>query len=257
MSRRGLLLCAGLALALLPAAARAEVSVLVDAHGRVKRVVYMTRDTGRSTVVWKQVRPRVPFASLLNPLGDTTGDLPPTIAIHPQTGRPWVVWPRNEANQKRLVYSTWDGKAWTPPQPVAVPDIMGWDQLEPRLLFDPAGTPYLVFTEAARQGRILFTTVARGVWTPPLPLSDDTVDSRSPGAVVLGDVLNVNWSTPGGVVTRTLPTTALVESATRLMDSPIPPGSGQTPDDPDHPDDPDEPEPPTGDEPGDKFVFPH
>jgi hypothetical protein len=248
MSRRGFLLSAGLLLVLLPAAARAEVSVLVDAKGRVKRVVYVTRDTGRSAVVWKQVRPRVPFESLLNPLGDTTGDLPPSIAIHPQTGRPWVVWPRNEGNQKRLVYSTWDGKAWTLPQRVAAPDIMGWDQIEPRLLFDPAGTPYLVFTEAARNGRILFSTVARGVWTPTLPLSDGTIDSRSPGAAVLGDDLKVTWSTPTGVVTKTLPTTALVERATSLMDSPIPPGSNPKPDDP---------EPPGGDEPDDKFRFPH
>jgi len=249
MSRRGLLLCAGLVLILLPAAARAEVSVLVDGHGRVKRVVYLTKVSGRSTVVWKQVRPRVPFEEMLNPLGDTTGDLSPTIAVHPGTGQPWVVWPRNEGNQKRLVYSTWDGKAWTAPQRIATPDIMGWDQIEPRLLFDAAGTPYLVFTEAARNGRILFTTVARGAWTPPLPLSDGKVDSRTPGAVVLGDSLQVTWSTPVGMVSKALSTAALIESATNLMDSPIPPGSNTRPD---------EPPPPDGSgEPGDQFIHPH
>ena len=102
MSRRGFILGAGLLLALLPATARAEVSVLVDGHGRVKRVVYITRDVGKSGVVWKQVRPRVPFDTLLNPLGDSMGDLSPTIALHPATGQPWVVWPRNEGNQKDL-----------------------------------------------------------------------------------------------------------------------------------------------------------
>lgn len=250
MSRRGFFLCAGLVLALLPAAARAEVSVLVDGHGRVKRVVYITRETGRSAVVWKQVRPRVPFDALLNPLGDVTGDLSPSIAVHPVTGQPWVVWPRNEGNQKRLVYSTWNGKAWTAPQPIAIPDLMGWDQIEPRLMFDPAGTPFLLFTEAARNGRILFTTKARGVWTPPLPLSDGRVDSRTPGAALLGDALQVTWSTPVGMVSRLLPTAALVESATNLMDSPIPPGSNP---------DPDNPPPPGGgdDAPDDQFLFRH
>jgi len=250
MSRRGFLLCAGLVLALLPAAARAEVSVLVDGHGRVRRVVYLTRDTGRSAVIWKQVRARVPLEAMLNPLGDTTGDLSPSIAVHPVTGRPWVVWPRNEGNQKRLVYSTWNGKTWTAPQRIAIPDVMGWDQVEPRLLFDPAGTPYLLFTEAARNGRILFTTVARGVWTPPLPLSDAKVDSRTPGAGFLGDALQVTWSTPSGVVAKVLPTSVLVESATNLMDSPIPPGSNPKPGDP---------KPPSGggEDPGDQFYFPH
>jgi hypothetical protein len=233
MSRQRLLLVVGVLLALVPGAARAEVSVLVDGQGRVRRVVYITRDNTRSAIVWKQVRPRVPLEELLNPLGDTTGDLAPSIAVHPRTGLPWVVWPRNEGNQKRLVFSTWNGKGWTPPQPVAVPDIMGWDQMEPRLLFDTEGTPYLLFTEAARNGRILFTTLARGgVWTPPLPLTDGTIDSRSPLALLLDKALKVSWSTPIGTVTQVLSTATLLEAANNLMDSPIPPGSGPTPDDP-------------------------
>jgi len=249
MNHRRFLLCAGLVLALLPAAARAEVSVLLDGHGRVKRVVYLTKEAGRSGGVWRQVRPRVPFDTLLNPLGDTTGDLSPSIAVHPGTGQPWVVWPRNEGNQKRLVVSAWNGKAWTAPQAIAIPDIMGWDQVEPHLMFDSAGTPYLLFTEAARNGRILFTTVARGVWTPPLPLSDGNVDSRSPGAALVGDDLQVTWSTPAGVVSKLLPTAGLVRSATNLMDSPIPPGSTTKPNDP---------RPPGGgdEEPAEQLVFP-
>jgi hypothetical protein len=232
VSRRAVVLSLGLVLALLPAAARAEVSVLVDAHGRVKRIVYLTREQGRTHLVWKQVRSRVPLETLLNPLGDTTGDLAPTIAVHPDTGRPWVVWPRNEGNQKRLVVSTWDGKAWTAPQSIAAPDVMGWDQLEPRLLFDPEGRPFLLFTEAGPHGRILFSTVIGGVWSPPLSLTDGTIDSRSPRAIVLGSDLQVSWSTPAGPVTKLLPTVALIETASNLMDSPIPPGSGSGPDDP-------------------------
>lgn len=233
MKRRGVLLTAGLLLALAPAAVRAEVSVIVDGHGRVRRVVFLTKDGSRSSVVWKQVRPRVPLEELLNPLGDTTGDLAPSIAVHPQTGRPWVVWPRNEGNQKRLVYSVWEGKGWSPPQAVAIPDIMGWDQIEPRLLFDPEGTPYLLFTEASRNARILFTTLSRkGGWTPPLALTDGTVDSRGPLAALLGSDLKVSWSTPTGTVTQVLSAGALLETANNLMDSPIPPGSSTSPDQP-------------------------
>jgi len=241
MSRRGVLLTAGLLLALAPAAVRAEVSVIVDGHGRVRKVVFMTKDGTRSSVIWKQVRPRIPLEELLNPLGDTTGDLAPTIAMHPQTGRPWVVWPRNEGNQKRLVYAVWEGKGWSVPQPVAIPDIMGWDQVEPRLLFDPEGTPYLLFTEASRNARILFTTLGRkGGWTPPLALTDGTVDSRGPLAALLGTDLKISWSTPTGTVTQVLSAASLLESA-NLMDSPIPPGSSTSPDQP----------PPSGDPGGD------
>jgi hypothetical protein len=249
MTRRALLLCAGVVLTLLPTAARAEVSVIVDGRGHVKRVVYLTRNSDKSTVIWKQVRARVPFETMLNPLGDTTGDLAPSIAVNPLSGQPWVVWPRNEGNQKRLVLSMWNGRGWTDPQPIATPDIMGWDQVAPRLVFDQAGTPYLVFEEAARNGRILFVTRARGVWTPPLVLSEKGVDSRGPGAVLSDAALRVTWSTPTGVETRLLPTANLIEAATNLMDSPIPPGSASSPDDPKNPG--------GSDEPTEKPVLPH
>jgi hypothetical protein len=232
---------------LLPAAARAEVSVMLDGHGRVKRVVVMSR--GSAGTIWGQVRARVPLETMLNPTGDTRGDLAPTIAIHPVTGQPWAIWPRNEGNQKRLVISAWTGKEWSAPQPMVVPDLLGSDQLEPRLVFDAAGTPYLFFTEAARPSRVRFVTVARGVWTPALSLSDEKIDSRTPLASLVGDgtALNVRWATPGGEVARVLPTSLLVASATNLMDSPIPPGSTPTPGGSDT----------TSDGPSDQFVFPH
>lgn len=249
MSRAGRYLVAAAVLALLPAAAQAEVSVMVDARGRVKRVVVMSR--GGTGTIWSQVRARVPLETMLNPLGDTTGDLAPTIAIHPKTGHPWAIWPRNEGNQKRLVVSYWTGKSWSTPQPIAAPDLVGSDQVEPRLVFDGAGTPYLVFTESARPSRIRFMTVARGIWTPPLTLSDEALDSRTPLAALTGDGagLNVRWTTPSGETARLLPTAVLVESATNLMDSPIPPGSSGTPGEPG--------EGGSGEEPGDQHAFPH
>jgi len=247
VSRAGRYLIAAAVLALLPAAARAEVSVVTDGRGRVKRVVVMTK--GADGAIWGQVRSRVPLEAMLNPLGDTLGDLAPTLAIHPKSGQPWAIWPRNEGNQKRLVVSYWTGKAWSAPQPIVAPDLYGSDQVEPRLVFDGAGTPYVIFTESARPSRIRFVTVAKGTWTPALSLSDEKIDSRSPLAALTGDGtgLNIRWTTPAGETTRTLPTAVLVESATNLMDSPIPPGSTTSPGAGDT----------TGDEPTDQFVHPH
>lgn len=221
--------CAGVILAILPSMVRAEVAVQLDRRGAVKNVVTLFRTSGPRPVIWGQVRGRVPMQVMLNPLGDTYGDLAPTLAINPVTGRPWAVWPRNEGNQKRLVFSAWDGKGWTAPLPVAQPDILGYDQLEPRLVFDAAGVPYLVFTEAAPRGRVLFVTVTRGQWAPPLLLSDKGVDSRQPLTSLEGPILNVAFSTAAGPVEQHFPTSFLLDSAANLMDSPIPPGLQQGP----------------------------
>jgi hypothetical protein len=212
-----------LALALLtPLAARAEVSVQVNPDGSVKRVVLLTK--GASGRIWRQVRGHVPAAQLLNPLGDTYGDLAPTIAVNPRTGQPWVVWPQNEGNRKRLVVSAWNGSAWTEPVRIAKSDLMGYDQTEPRLLFDAAGAPYVFYTEGASERRILFVTLSDRGWTPPLRLSESGVDSRTPTAVLDGGDVRIGFTTPTGPLTRTLSTTFLAESAFNLMDSPIPPG---------------------------------
>jgi hypothetical protein len=225
MNRRLLSLCVGLVLVLLPVLVRAEVSVQLDQHGGVKRVVYLTRGSGAGAVIWGQVRGRLPLEVMLNPLGDNLGDLPPAIAVNPKTGAPVVVWSQNVGNQKRLVWSTFANRAWTPPVPIVRPDLMGSDQIEPRLLVDAEGVPYLFFTEASRPARILFMTMSRGVWTPPVLVSDAEVDSRRPAAALLESGMRLTYSTPAGTVEQVLSTTMLVESATNLMDSPIPPGA--------------------------------
>lgn len=222
----------GLVLLLQPLVARAEVSVQLDRQGQVKRVIYLTGHSRQGAVIWGQVRARVPLERMLNPLGDTYGDLAPTIATHPVTGNPWVVWPRNEGNQKRLMLSIWEGQRWSVPVQVAVPDLMGYDQLEPRLVFDAAGAPYLVYAEKAPKGRVLFTTLARGAWTPPLLLSRPQVDSSQPATAMQGSDLMLAYHTPAGQVSMALEASRLVDTAINLMDSPIPPGAQPGPDDP-------------------------
>jgi hypothetical protein len=240
MSRSLRVLSVGLGLLLVPILAHSEVSVHLDRQGKLKRVVYLTRGSGSQAVIWGQLRGHLPLEQQLNPLGDTYGDLAPTLATHPVTGFPWVVWPRNEGNQKRIVISAWDGSRWTAPVQVSRPDALGSDQIEPRLLFDAAGVPYLIFTEAAQQARILFSTLARGAWTPALQLSPATIDSRQATVTLNGSTLVVAFSTPTGQMTRQMPTTILLESATKLMDSPIPPGASPAPGGPSG-EDPEEP----------------
>jgi hypothetical protein len=224
MNRRLLSFCVGLVLVLLPVSIRAEVSVQLDQQGGVKRIVYLTRGSGAGAVIWGQVRGRLPLEVMLNSLGDNLGDLPPAIAVNPKTGAPIVVWPQNVGNQKRLVFSTFANRAWTPPVPIVRPDLIGSDQIEPRLLVDADGLPYLFFTEASRPARILFLTMSRGAWTPPVLVSDAAVDSRRPAASLLEAGVRLTYLTPAGTVQQVLSTTMLVESASNLMDSPIPPG---------------------------------
>ena len=227
----------GLIVALLPAVARAEVSVQLDRQGNVKRVVFLTKESGGRTAIWSQMRGRIPLEVLLNPLGDTYGDLRPVIATHPVTGMPWVVWARNEGNQKRIVVSGWEGRAWSAPAAVAQPDMLGYDQIEPQLVFDAAGAPYIFYTEVAPSRRILVTTFLRGRWTPPLLVTDRNVDSAS-AVVTLNDAtFSIDVTTPDGPRRLTLPTSSVLEAASKLMDSPIPPGSQPSPGTPGNPGD--------------------
>jgi len=249
MNPRKVGLCLGLVVSLLPSFARAEVSVQLDVHGRVKRLVVLTRGNGPGLEVWKQMRGRVPVAWILNPLGDTYGDLAPALAVQPTTGLPWAVWPANEGNQKRLVVSRWDGTKWTAPRRIAAVDPLGSDQIEPRLAFDAQGAPYVLFTEAGTTSRVMFLTLVQDVWGPALQVSDDGVDSRQPTLSLKNGDVTIGFQTPQGPVAKSLSALSLVEAVSNLMDSPIPPGSAPT-------------QPPpgqgsTGDDPPAPFVFHH
>lgn len=221
-------------LLLIPALALAEVSVKLDREGRLKKVVYRTKIKKHSATVWGQVRKHVPLEHMLNPLGDNLGDLPPTIARHPETGYPWVVWSANVANQKLIVIASWTGSGWTAPAPiVTVPDPMWRDQLDPFLAFDASGRPYLVWWVDASVAKVYFSTLRGDAWTPPLLLSDPAVDSRHPALALEGADVKLVYETPGGPSLKVLGAMSLVQSANDLMDSPIPPG--EIPDDPDAP----------------------
>jgi hypothetical protein len=216
---------AGAALAILvPGLALAEISVDLNRDGSFRRVVTVIKG-GRHAVVWRQVRPYLSLDVLLNPLGDNLGDLPPVVASHPATRLPWVFWSRNVANVKQLVHSTWTAAGWTAPRPVAgEPGPIPYDELDPAVAFDAAGTVYLVWWKKGPVGEVYFSTLVGGAWTPPLRLSAEGVDSGTPTIRLDGTRAVITWRTPGGPVTTVHETAVLVESAASLMDSPTPPG---------------------------------
>jgi hypothetical protein len=216
-----------LVISLLPGLVAAEVSVLLHPQdGSVIKIFYLAGQTaGGRKIIWSQMRPGVPLEHMVNPLGDNLGDLAPTIRRHSRTGAPWVVWPANVANVKRIVVSRWDGKRWTPRQPVvAAPEPLLFDEVNPDLAFDQSGTPYLVWERSGSIGSIQFSTLSDGVWTPPLRLGEEGVDSRLPSIRVTGNVARIRFLTPSGLVTTEYETAAMVESGRSLMDTPLPPG---------------------------------
>lgn len=211
---------------LLPSMVLAEVSVKLDHQGALKRVFYLTRGNGQRATVWGQVRPNLPLELMLNPLGDVHGDMPPTITLHPETGHPWVVWSMNVANQKRIAFSMWDGERWTAPaRVVANPGPFGWDQMDPVLAFDGEGLPYLVWWVDGQVDQVYFSTMVDRCWTPPYLISDDSQDSRHPSLSFEGPTVRIIYETPSGERTWSSDGRTLLQDASDLMDSPLPPGN--------------------------------
>ena len=244
MKRRYVAFLVAISMLLLPAIALAEVSVQLNKDGKLKRVHFLTRGEGRSEVVWGQVRKHLPLEVMLNPLGDNLEDGAPHIALHPETGYPWVVWSMNIANQKRIGFATWDGRRWTSPERVVhLPDPMGYDQLDPQLSFTPLGAPILTFWVEAPLARVYFSTLIDGRWSPPLALSDRDVDSRRPVQALEdeGETLQLVYGTPTGTLTTTFSTKTLFQLSASIMDNPIPPGADPAPGE----DDPGDNMPPT------------
>ncbi|HEU4401747.1 MAG TPA: hypothetical protein VFT43_06540 [Candidatus Polarisedimenticolia bacterium] len=219
-------LAPALALLIVPGLIFAEVSVKLNPDGSYQRTLFLTRATGRSQIIWGQVRARLPQAQILNPLGDNLGDLAPIIRTNPASRLPWVFWSMNIANQKRIGFSFWSGRTWTTPMPVATAaDPYFLDQLDPDAVFDQAGVPYLVWWTASPIARVYFSTLVRGRWSPPMPMSGSGVDSRKPTIAIRGTSVVITYQTPAGRASTVYETAILLDSASKLMDGPTPPGN--------------------------------
>jgi hypothetical protein len=215
-----------LALGMLPSLAPAEVSVELDEQGQFKNLVIRPELRGRSADFWRQVRPNLAPRQLLNPLGSSRGDGRPVIGLDPVTRAPWVFWPMNVANQKRLAFSYWSGKAWTEPSlVVADAGAYYYDQLDPAVAFGSDGAPYLVWRSPEQEGsRVYFSTLIGGRFSPPMLMSEEKEDARRPSIVVQGLTATILYRTSAGLVRKVYEMAVLEQSAASLMDTPLPPG---------------------------------
>lgn len=220
------LIALALALGMLPSLAPAEVSVEVDERGQFKSMVVRPELRGRAADFWRQVRPGVSPRFLLNPLGSNRGDGRPIIVINPLTQAPWVFWSMNVANQKRIAFSCWNGKAWTEPS-LVVPDpgAYYYDQLDPAAAFGSDGAPYLVWRSPEQEGnRVYFSTMIGGRFSPPVRMSGENQNAFRPAIAVQGTTATISYRTAAGVVRQVYQTAVLMQSAASLMDTPLPPG---------------------------------
>ncbi len=206
--RRGLMLTVLVASGLgLSSATRAEVRAITDRNGNYKMTRVLTQHvenhrtvTHRVPGVWSPVG-RGTGPQTLNPNGDRIGDLWPTIS-EPRVGPrfPWVLWSRLNGAHYDLVWSRWSRPGWSAPQWLVLEGVRG-DDLDPDVVFDAKGRPYVVWwTEDNGQGTVFFSVFLGNRWMPPLRISDASMDARHPDLRLEQDGLSIRYRTPAGRV---------------------------------------------------------
>jgi len=130
-----------LILLLLAPAVRAEVSVQPNGSDLFIK--------GHQGKVWVPVRHGVPAHFMLNPDGDSRGDIFGDWALNPYTGYPEVAWSRNEGGNYDVVFSWWDGLAWQGPVQISSSPA---NDLGPRLYHDGNGARYVLWTAWREKG---------------------------------------------------------------------------------------------------------
>ena len=191
-----------LALLLICAPARAEVSAEVDAFGNYVRTVMVTSGSARRTKIWSPFRSRT-TRLMLNSSGDASGDGWPAIVESPLDRKPWVVWSHNDGADFDLAWSKFDNGAWQPVKSLLPLDSIDPD-LDPVLAFDDAGRPYVAWwRDRGGEGKIYVSLFLTTRWMLPLQVSDLGENARNPVLVILPDRrMQVTYTTPAGTVTK-------------------------------------------------------
>jgi hypothetical protein len=198
----------GAALAALAAClpARAEVSAQTDTGGNYLRTVIYSNASAKNFRIWTVSRLRLGYWPL-NPSGDLSGDLWPTIAEGPLNQRwPWVVWSHFDGQTFDLVFSRWTGTGWMVTSNVAA-SASGRDELDPRVSFDMTGRPHLVWVSSGVAGpdHVYLSVFLSTRWMAPFLVSNPLEDAQNPDIVVQPDgTIVVSYDTPAGHVTRTV-----------------------------------------------------
>jgi hypothetical protein len=182
----------------------AEVSAEVDAYDNYVRTVVFTNASAKNVKIWSARNSpwnRVP----LNPDGDLTGDLWPVIVENPaDMNHPWVVWSRHDGTDYDLAWSRWNwGEGWQTIAPVVEGVSGAGDDLDPSVVLDPTGRPYLAWwRNEGGHGQVYFTVFLSSRWMDPVTVSDPLVDSRSPVIGFEGSAIRIEYRTPQGPVSR-------------------------------------------------------
>jgi hypothetical protein len=191
-----------LALLLVCAPARAEVSAEVDAFGNYVRTVVVTSGSARRTKIWSPFRSRT-TRLMLNSTGDSVGDGWPAILENPLDHKPWVVWSHFDGTTFDLAWSRFDGRAWQTIAPLLPLDSTDAD-LDPVLAFDDAGRPYVAWwRNRSGRGQVYVSLFLTTRWMIPLPVSDPGENARAPVLTLLPDRrIQVTYTTSAGTVTK-------------------------------------------------------
>jgi len=225
---------AGLLLVLSTAPLFAEVSVATDSRGKYLKTLFLTESRGARRVIWGPVRGGADPSTLLNLRGDQMGDSRPVIGEQPGTRQPWVVWSAGDGHDMEIAFATWSGGHWQGPQLLETADNP-YDDLDPRLAFDAAGNPLVVWWRREPIPQVYMSLFLGGAWTPPFTISDPAVPSRHPSLRISGTRAVVSFRTPRGRTVLFLdlqPGSVFLEGA-GPMDGPVPPpgmqsGSGKS-----------------------------
>ena len=193
---------AALALLLVCAPARAELSAEVDAFGTYVRTVLVTSGSERRLKIWSPFRSRA-TGLMLNSAGDATGDGWPAIVESPVDRKPWVVWSHFDGSGFDLAWSRFEAGKWLPVQSLLPPDD-GAPDLDPVIAFDESGRPYVVWWRNQQgRGQVYLSVFLATRWMGALPVSDTDEDARTPTLVTLaGGQLQISYVTPAGKVTK-------------------------------------------------------
>ncbi len=179
---------------------RAEVAAETDAYGTYVRTSIIAQASTRQFRVWRTVRRQVRGLWALNPDGDRTGDLYPTVAENPANGNhPIAVWSRFNGIDFDLAWSNWQPDGWTPIRWVSGPFDPG-DDLGPSAIYDSSGRPHVAWwRDEGGTGRVYLSLYLLTRWSTPFAVSDAGVDSRAPTVSFLPDGrIQVEFSTPAG-----------------------------------------------------------
>lgn len=160
---------------------------------------------------WKVIRDGL-TGEILNAEGWVRGDGRPDFSWF-ENGYPFVAWSRLEGPDLDIVYSEWDGAAWTPQQPVATSP---GDDLDPRVFVEPGGAVHVAWWKAGTPDAVFYSSraFAEGAWAPPVRVTTELEAGRRPSVAVLDGVVRVAYerdSLAAGaaqdvVISRLLPT---------------------------------------------------